>query len=205
MRAAIAHGEAKSISNLYFLAADGSALPFRECGFDTVLFHSVLEAVSEPIDLLREASRVLTPGGMVAAASVEYGGWVLAGPHRELLERFYAVRERLWDLEHLARPRAGRELRRLLHESGFTGIQATAHYLSYGTPEAIRSFGKARARECSNSWFASEARTHGLLSEAELNQMQVGWEEWGASPESFTAFAWCRVVGQKPAHTTNGG
>lgn len=166
--------------------------------FDALLLHSVLEAAAEPAALLREALRVLVPGGVVAAASVEYGGRILAGPHAELLERFYAVREELWAIESLARARAGRDLRRLLEEAGFTGIQATAHYFSYGTPEAVRLFGEARAAECSQAWFASHSVAHDLLSEAELRQMQVAWEEWGSSPESFCAFAWCRAVGRKP-------
>jgi ubiquinone/menaquinone biosynthesis C-methylase UbiE len=198
LRPAMAYVEAESIPNVRFVAANGSALPFPEAAFDAVLLHSVLEAAAEPIDLLREAWRVLVPGGIVAAASVEYGGRILEGPELELLQRFYAVREQLWALDRLARPRAGRELRRLLHAAGFTDLDATAHYLSYGTPEAVRSFGEARSSECSQAWFASRSLAHGLLSEAELRQTQEAWEEWARSPESFCAFAWCRVVGHRP-------
>jgi ubiquinone/menaquinone biosynthesis C-methylase UbiE len=197
-RPAMAYLEAESIPNVRFVAANASALPFPDAVFDAVLLHSVLEAAAEPIDLLREAWRVLVPGGVVAAASVEYGGRILAGPQLERLQRFYAVREQLWALDRLARPRAGRELRRLLHAMGFTDIDATAHYLSYGTPEAVRFFGEARSAECSQAWFASRSLAHGLLSEAELRQTRAAWQEWARSPDSFCAFAWCRVVGHKP-------
>lgn len=197
VRPAVAHVEAESIPNLGFVAANASALPFAAATFDALLLHSVLEATPEPIALLREAWRVLVPGGVVAAASVEYGGRILAGPHAELLQRFYAVREELWTIERLARPRAGRDLRRLLQQAGFTGIHATAHYFSQGTPDGVRSFGAARAAECTDSWFASHAVAQGLLSAAELRQMQLAWTEWGASPESFGAFAWCRALGWK--------
>jgi SAM-dependent methyltransferase len=197
-RPAIAHLRSTAISNVQFVAGDGGRLPFPEGCFDAVLMHSVLEAAADPVGLVREALRVLVPGGVLAAASVEYGGRVLAGPHRELLERFYAVRELLWSLDRIARPRAGRSLRELLHWAGFARVEATAHYLSYGTPEQVRCFGEARARDCVDPWFASRSRFHGLLTEEELRRTQRAWREWSRSPESFLAFSWCRAVGRKP-------
>ena len=201
LKPAAAHVAAEAIPNVRFVAADGGRLPFADARFDAVLMHSVLEAAADPAGLVREASRVLLPGGLLAAASVEYGGRVLAGPHREVLERFYAVRERLWLLDRIARPREGRNLRRLLHAAGFTGVEATAHYLSYGTADAVRAFGEARARDCTDPWFASRSVAHDLLTTEELEQTRRAWEEWSRSPESFLAFAWCRAVGRKPDAT----
>lgn len=198
LRPAGAYVAAESIGNVHFAGADASMLPFADERFDAVLMHSVLEAAADPVALVREASRVLVPGGVVAAASVEYGGRVMAGPQRDALERFYAARERLWSLERIARPRAGRELRQLLHGCGFERVEATAHYLSYGTPEAVRSFGDARARDCEEPWFASRSVAHGLFSDDELRRTQRAWEEWSRSPDAFVAFAWCRAIGRKP-------
>lgn len=195
---AMSHLVAESIRNVCFVAGNGAWLPFSGESFDAVLMHSVLEAALDPAGLVREASRVLAPGGLLAAASVEYGGRVLAGPHREELERFYAVREQLWSLDRIARPRAGRELRQLLHSCGFTEIEATAHYLSYGTPDAVRRFGEARARDCAESWFSSRSQASQLFTEEELQRTQRAWEVWSRSPDSFLAFSWCRVVGRKP-------
>ncbi len=198
------HVAAESISNVRFVAGDGSRLPFSAGSFDAVLMHSVLEAASDPASLVREALRVLVPSGLLAAASVDYGGRILAGPHGNLLDRFYAVRERLWALDGIARPRSGRDLRRLLHDGGFTAIEATAHYLSYGTPEAVRRFGEARARDCEEPWFTTRAVAHGILSEAELGETRRAWEEWSRAPDSFLAFAWCRVIGRKPSSAAAG-
>jgi len=198
LKPAVSHLAAESIRNVRFVAGNGTQLPFAGESFDAVLMHSVLEAAGDPADLVREASRVLAPGGLLAAASVEYGGRVLGGPHRETLERFYAVRERLWALERIGRPRAGRDLRRLLHAGGFTGIEATAHYLSYGTPDAVHAFGEARGLDCAEPWFSSRSLAHVLFTEEELRHTQRAWQEWSQSPDSFLAFAWCRVVGRKP-------
>jgi ubiquinone/menaquinone biosynthesis C-methylase UbiE len=195
---ATAHVAAECIPNVRFVAADGRRLPFAAEAFDAVLMHSVLEAAADPVGLVGEAFRVLVSGGLLAAASVEYGGRVLAGPQRETLERFYAVREQLWSLEGVARPRAGRDLRRLLHRAGFVGVEATAHYLSYGTEDAIRRFGEARAEDCAEPWFSSRSVAHRLLTAEEIEHTTCAWREWSQSPESFLAFAWCRVVGRKP-------
>lgn len=195
---AVEHLRAEAIANVRLVAGDGARLPFSADRFDAVLLHSVLESAADPAALVREASRVLVPGGLLAAASVDYGGRILAGPHREVLERFYAVRERLWALDGVARPRAGRDLRGLLHGCGFLDVRAWAHDLSYGTADAVESFGAARARDCTDRWFSSRARAHGLLSDDDLRHTQRAWEEWSRSPDAFFAFAWCRVLGRKP-------
>ena len=174
---AAAYVRGGSIPNVRFVAGDGMRLPFRDEAFDAVLMHSVLEAATDPSGLAREAWRVLVPGGVLAAASVEYGGLVLEGPDRETLTRFYAVREQLWSLERVARPRAGRALRRLLHGCGF---------------------GEARAADCAETWFVSHSLAHRLYTEEELERTRRAWEVWSRSPDAFLAFAWCRVVGRKP-------
>jgi SAM-dependent methyltransferase len=198
LKPAVSHLASKSIGNVRFVAGNGTELHFADGSFDMVLMHSVLETAVDTANLVLEASRVLVPGGLLAAASVEYGGLVLAGPHRQTLERFFAVRERLWSLDRIARSRAGRELRRLLHGCGFTDIDATAHYLSYGTTDAVRSFGEERAQDCEEPWFSSRSLMSGLFTEEELRTTQRAWQEWSLSPESFLAFAWCRVLGRKP-------
>jgi len=198
LRAARRYVHAESIEHVHFVAADGTALPFGDATFDAALCHSVLEVASQPVALLREVQRVLVPGGVVAVASVDYGGLILSGPGRVLLERFYKVRERLWRLDTVARPRAGRELRRLLADAGFIGVRGFARYLSYGTPDRVRAFGMARARDCQDPWYAASSVRHGLLSVDELRRIKNTWAEWSRSPRAFAAFAWCRAIGHKP-------
>lgn len=49
------------------MLADGCKLPFADDAFDVVTANMVLEHVAEPIDLLREARRVLSPAGVFLA------------------------------------------------------------------------------------------------------------------------------------------
>jgi hypothetical protein len=78
----------------------------------------------------------------------------LAGPNDEVLRRFYAVRERVWQLENAADPFRGRQLRSLLERAGFNSVVATSKYICYGTHGAVASFGTARAEDCRrDDWY----------------------------------------------------
>lgn len=62
----------KGITNLSFAQADGTALPFPDAHFDTVLSHAVIEHVADPAAYLREARRVLKPGGHLFLQTAPY-------------------------------------------------------------------------------------------------------------------------------------
>jgi SAM-dependent methyltransferase len=186
------------IGNVEFRAGNVYSLGRSGDRFDVCLCHSLLEALDRPLDALREIKRVLEPGGVLGAASVEYGGLILAGPNEPLLRQFYAIRERLWQLEAGADPYRGRTLRGLLTAAGFEGVVATARYFSYGTPDAVRAFGRARADDCRNDWYVNGSQSHGLASARDLTAIGDAWIAWTESPDAYAAFAWCRAVGFKP-------
>jgi len=65
---------------------DFLSLPFEARTFDTVLLHQVLHYASTPTEPLREAARVLRPGGRIAIVDFAAHG------HEELRERFQHAR-----------------------------------------------------------------------------------------------------------------
>jgi ubiquinone/menaquinone biosynthesis C-methylase UbiE len=188
----------RGIGNVAFQVGDVYSLDFPDDHFDACLCHSMLETLERPLDGLGEMRRVLRPGGLLGVACVEYGGLILAGPGEELLRRFYSIREHLWQLEGAADPYRGRRLRGLLARAGFDDVVATSKYFSYGTADAVRAFGVARAADCGDDWYADAARKHRLASASDLAEMRRAWLAWGTSPEAYAAFAWCRAVGRKP-------
>ena len=62
----------KRVDNVAFVTADGMRLPFAADSFDLVLSHSVIEHVPDPLAYLKEARRVLAPGGMMLLQTAPY-------------------------------------------------------------------------------------------------------------------------------------
>jgi SAM-dependent methyltransferase len=180
--------------NLVGVVADGRRLPFHEAAFEAVLCHSMLETLSDPANVVAELRRVTKRGGVVGAASVDYGGLILAGEQTAGPRRFYEIRQQLWRAAGIAEPNMGRRLRGLFQEAGFCRVEAFADYISYGTPDRVMAFARDRAAECRDQELRATVTGHGIASAEELTHLAARWEEWGEDPGAFFAFAWCRVL-----------
>lgn len=93
--------------------ADGMKLPLADQAFDTVLCTQVLEHVPEPVELLREAWRVLRPGGYLVLTAPQYNAL-----HGEP-EDFYRYTK--YGLDHLAK-KVGFSVRRIEPIGGFISL-----------------------------------------------------------------------------------
>jgi SAM-dependent methyltransferase len=180
--------------NLALALADCRRLPFGAAAFDAVFCHSVLETLGDPTTVVAELRRVTKRGGVVGAASVEYGGIILAGKQTAGAQRFYDIRQQIWRAAGIAEPNMGRHLRGLFQEAGFGRVEAFADYISYGTPDRVIAFARDRATECRDRELRASAARHGIASGEELTELAVQWEEWGAEPGAFFAFPWSRVL-----------
>ena len=69
----------RGLTNLHFALADGMYLPFPDGSFDLVLSHAVIEHVADAPLYLREAARVLAPGGRMFLSTAPYLSF--AGAH----------------------------------------------------------------------------------------------------------------------------
>ena len=196
-RGAIQYASEHEVAGLEFIGADAYATPFRDDTFDAALAHSMLETLDRPSEALREIRRVLKPGGVVGVASVEYGGLLLAGPSLELLQNFYKIRQELWLRNRIANPWTGRNLRAFLVEAGFSSVEASARYIPYGDPEAVKRFGMDRASDCQDPEFAKPAAELNLADSVTLQAIAAAWSRWATDPRSFAAFAWGNAIAWK--------
>jgi ubiquinone/menaquinone biosynthesis C-methylase UbiE len=195
--AACRSAAAVGLSNLSWIVADGRRMPFCDAEFDAVLCHSVLETVDDPMNVISELRRVTKRGGLVGAASVEYGGLILGGQQTAGPRRYYEIRQQLWRAAGIAEPNMGSRLRGLFQEARFDRVEAFADYISYGTPDRATIFACDRAMECRNQELQTAVKRHGIASIDELLHLAAAWEKWGDDPGAFFAFAWCRVLAWK--------
>jgi 2-polyprenyl-3-methyl-5-hydroxy-6-metoxy-1,4-benzoquinol methylase len=186
------------IDNVEFLEGSIYQLDFADASFDVCTLFAMLETLDDPLAGLAEVRRVLKPGGLVGASSIEYGGLILHGPGEPLLRRFYELRLQIWEAQGDVHFYRGRELRSLLQAAGFAQVEAVTTYFSHGTEERVRTFGLGRAADCRDEWYVGGIEEHGLADRDEIDALEQAWVRWAESPDSFAAFAWGRAIGRRP-------
>ncbi len=187
------------IDNVEFVEGSIYDLGFAEASFDVCTLFGMMETLDDPLAGLAAVRRVVRPGGVVGASSIEYGGLILHGDDEPLLRRFYELRLGIWEAQGDVHFYRGRELRGLLLRAGFERVEARTTYFSYGTEERVRTFGLGRAADCQDEWYLDGIDRYGLADLDEIDALEQAWTRWAESPDSFAAFSWGRATGHRPA------
>src|SRR5258708_7817925 len=122
----------RNVSNARFEAADIYALPFETASFDAVFISAVLCNLREPVRGLREAHRVLKPGGVIGVKEFDHGG-DLFHPLDPALKQYNECYRRLRS-ENGHDPEGGRKMGAFLLEAGFGDVELSARYESMSDP-----------------------------------------------------------------------
>jgi ubiquinone/menaquinone biosynthesis C-methylase UbiE len=179
--------------NVRFDVADAYTLPFADATFDAAFMHAVLQHLRDPLAALREACRVLKPGGVIGLADADYDGTIIA-PENPLLHRGFAIDAELRG--HTGgNVRVGKHLRELLHEAGFSGAVASVAAGADGSDEATRFMGEFEAQRYAAPAYVDYVCAFGISTGDELRAISEAWRRWGSHPGAYWARFWCQAVG----------
>lgn len=184
----------RGIGNARFEAADLYELPFADASFDAVFISAVLGNLQEPIRGLREAYRVLKPGGAIGVKEFDHGGDLMF-PADPAIEKYGELYLRL-RRENGHDPDTGRKLGSLLLATGFSDLEWAPVYESFARPEAASGFAYVSAGLLAEGW--GEAFTsRGWATAADIDEMRAAWQRFAAFPGAIFAAAWCEAVARK--------
>jgi ubiquinone/menaquinone biosynthesis C-methylase UbiE len=152
---AAAEGVAERIS---FRTADAHALDFADASFDAVIGHTMLSHVTDPVAVLRETTRVVKPGGMVAIFDGDYASLTFGYPDPALAEALEAA----LIAAIVNNPRVMRDMPRLLRQIGLDLTGSMAHvYADIGHGGFFANLAAAFAPSwCARGW-SQPSRSNG--------------------------------------------
>src|SRR6185369_8731139 len=127
----------RNISNVRFEAANIYELPFEDASFDAVFMSALIGNLREPARGLREAYRVLKPGGVIGVKEFDHGGDIVY-PLEPAMANYDELYRRLRS-EYGHSGEVGRTIGALLLQGGFSELGMTASFETLSDPKVLHS------------------------------------------------------------------
>ena len=158
------------IDNVEFREGTIYQLDVPDASIDVCTLFAMMETLDDPLAGLAEVRRILKPGGLVAASSIEYGGLILHGPDEPLLRRFYELRLQSGTAQGDVHSYRGRELRGLLSRPGSRTSKRPSVRSATGPRNAYGRSGWGVPRTAGTSGTWTDSRSTGLADQAEIER-----------------------------------
>ena len=183
--------------NASFKVGSACELPFGDRSFDVVYAHQLLQHLSDPVQALREARRVLRPGGLVAVRDSDYGTMVHA-PVEAALQHWLGLYHEV-AAANGGEPDAGRFLPGWVRAAGFVEPVVTASTTTYADAAGRELWGGMWAVRVTDSDFADHAVEGGFAMRGDLVAISAAFRRWADHPSGFWAWLNGEVVATRPS------
>ena len=182
--------------NAVFHVGNALELPFEDDYFDVAHCHTVLMHVPDTQALLAEVKRVLKPGGIISSREL-FGSSCFLEPNREEFDTAWDVFLRLLNANG-GHSDMGKELKTAFLEAGFTNIEASLSFDSFGSAEDI-----AFLHSFIGGWFfmpevVAAAIQYGLATQQLFDEVRVALDEWVTEDGAVGGLAFGECVASKP-------
>lgn len=187
---------AARVDNVSFQHGSILAIPFSDSTFDIAFAHAVLQHLEQPLEAVRELVRVVKPGGLIALVDADHRLSVLWPEPAELLAS-NALVERV-RVAGKTSPRIGRELGRLLIETGCTEVWHRARETEPAAQSEAWSAARGQALLMRDERFRARARALPGRTEPAFDEMARAWENWALMPGATWVRPWFEALALKP-------
>ena len=113
-------------SRIEFLTGDSQELDIPDGAFDAVVLHTLISHVTEPLAVIREAARIVKPGGLVAIFDGDYATITFGHEDPEQGKAY----DEMIIKAIITNPRIMREIPRLLPPAGLNLVASFPHALA---------------------------------------------------------------------------
>jgi len=184
----------RGVKNVQFEVGDVHALAYPDDTFDVVHAHQVLQHLGDPVQALREMSRVTKPNGIIAIRDSDFATMTWYPEINGMAEW-----KDLW--VRVARsnggePHAGRQLHAWARKAGLdpARITTTTSSWCFHAQEERDWWSNMWADRMVSSPFAQNAVSGGHATKEELARISQAWREWGADEDGWFGILQCQIL-----------
>ncbi|KAJ9630150.1 hypothetical protein H2204_008655 [Knufia peltigerae] len=178
-------GSSSEHSNLTFKAADiTDRLPFDDASVDVVYTHQTLLHIPSPISVIREAFRILRPGGMLAMREADH---VSIAPESPLLEQYWRhVFESIREMGAQGEG-CGRRLHLWAQEAGFerNKMQVGAGATVYTAPDESKWWAGVHIGRLGGEIGEKLLQNKTVQNQQEIEDIKTALKTWGDHHEAW--------------------